>query len=647
MKYFDEEKNIIKAQAGTSTYYFIRQPEPVVDNMGGLGSAVYHNQSVQRQQEVNREQAAMEAQRQREEAARRQPQLRQGRSESELQRSRQQQRQAELNQRRNEQRSTMVNFDPTGTAHTQAAVQAMPYVTEATRNYFNRPIGDIIGGEVENGANLIMAPWTGMGRHLQQMGIAGQDRRYFDAAGHALGATANGALIFAGTRAPVGEVPAVQTTSRAINTTARRVKNAVSNSANKVRQTAQTAGEQVGEGLRNFGNQVQEGFNYTFGQSPILQPAYVGGVPGTMRTPWTLYEPVTTAPRTQNFLGLEIRDGGLHRKEGWWGKHAESAPAAEATPRSSFNGYYDESGNPVTLYERTDPKATYYRRDESYGTAYEKVPQTQEIYDEALNPVDINATVPGTKYVYSDNTPATIFREVQTPIPMQEYYRAGESIPSRGFFDTYEPSPNTEGLVTAKGTPATNIYKEVNPQTANRYKSYEGSDGEMYGYGQGAFNLYDSPLKSNRREITPTNEELVPNGKPNLYQAYRAAKNPSNAGNRKILHQRAGNKNDGTVVSDPIDPSFLKDVRSKGAWLPGHWKFNTTLAGILKFTGPGKWVTKKAWNLIQLDPSKKEENPQQTNDTTPENTPTNTSQTPDTTGRAARMAQRRKELGIE
>ena len=76
MKYFDEEKNIIKAQAGTSTYYFIRPPEPVVDNTGGLGSAVYHNQSVQRQQEVNK-QAAMEAQKQREEAAvRRQPQLR-------------------------------------------------------------------------------------------------------------------------------------------------------------------------------------------------------------------------------------------------------------------------------------------------------------------------------------------------------------------------------------------------------------------------------------------------------------------------------------------------------------------------------------------------------------------------------------------
>ena len=38
--------------------------------------------------------------------------------------------------------------------------------------------------------------------------------------------------------------------------------------------------------------------------------------------------------------------------------------------------------------------------------------------------------------------------------------------------------------------------------------------------------------------------------------------------------------------------------------------------------------------------------PQQINDTTPENTSTNTSQTSDTTGRAERMAQRRKELGI-
>lgn len=645
MKYFDEEKNIIKAQAGTSTYYFIRPPEPVVDNMGGLGSAVYHNQSVKRQQEVNRE-AAMEAQRRREEAVRRnQPQLRQGKSESELQRSRQQQRQAELDQRRNEQRSTMINFDPTGTAHTQAAVQTMPYVAEATRNYFNRPIGEIIGGELNAASNLIMAPWTSMGHHLQQAGIAGQDGRYFDAAGNALLATADGALILAGTRTPVGEVPAVQTASRAINTTARRVKNTTSNAVNRVRQTAQTAGEQVGEGLRNFGNQVQEGFNYTFGQGPMLQPAYVGGVPGTMRAPWTLYEPATMAPRTQNFLGFEIKNGGLHRKPGRWGKSAESAPAAEATPRSSFNGYYDESGNPVTLYERTDPKATYYRRDESFGTAYEKVPQTQEIYDEALNPIDINTAVPGTKYVYSDMTPATVFREVQTPVPTQQYYRVGESSPRGGFFDIYEPSPsNTEGLITAKGTPATNIYREVNLQTANRYKSYEGSDGTMYGQDQ--YDLYDSPLKSNRRRITPTNEELVPDGNPSLRQAYRASKDPSNAGNRRILHQRAGNGDNGTVVSDPIDPSFLENIRSKGAWLPGNRKFNLTGLGILGGTGLGRWGVQNVLGFSQWRPDKKEENPQQTNDTTPENTPTNTPQTSDTTGRAERMAQRRRELGI-
>lgn len=581
MKYFDEEKNIIKAQAGTSTYYFIRPPEPVVDNMGGLGSAVYHNQSIQRQQEVNKEQAAMEAQRRREEAVRRQPQLRQGKSESELQRSRQQQRQAELDQRRNEQRSTMINFDPTGTAHTQAAVQAMPYVAEATRNYFNRPIGEIIGGELNTASNLIMAPWTSMGHHLQQAGIAGQDGRYFDAAGNVLLATADGALILAGTRTPVGEVPAVQTASRAVNTTARRVKNTTSNAVNRVRQTAQTAGEQVSEGLRSFGNQVQEGFNYTFGQGPMLQPAYVGGVPGTMRTPWTLYEPTTG-----NYSQMNILD--------------RTKAAIKA---------YKEHGKPSANTPTATPTATTEIEEGTLADIRQIGNRRKRVKVKGPDQINTSYTLDGKPIDKSklsiEQKPTSDGHIVEEVIPGQQVY-------------AYEGKPVSRNNVQQKNwfrhegkyRQESDIQTQSNITEGSRIKpSEEVPEGSQFQDKKGKWKSLNNQMFRTATGKGP-NSWIYYDGTPIEWY-----KNPG-------FYHRAGAL--GTLITAAVgSPNIIKTI--KGA-AKGAFTGNGIIPGVFnEYTG---------------------KNPQQTNDTTPENTPTNTPQTSDTTGRAERMAQRRKELGI-
>ena len=267
--------------------------------------------------------------------------------------------------------------------------------------------------------------------------------------------------------------------------------------------------------------------------------------------------------------------------------HNKTAPktpkSTSRTPESSTTqtpsnelSYYDYDGKQIRLFEPTNPKEQYFKRLEK---VYEKIPQDKEIYDQNTGDlVNIKDVVPEGKYMYSDKTPAIVFKEVQNPNMSGRYYLEGSSYPSSAFYDIkLTPSSNLENVVTSKGTPASNVFREVAPKNANRYKTY------IDEYGNNVYTLYDSPLPQNRRQITPTGEELVPDveEKINLYKAYKAQKDLSKAKNRKTLHQytsqRLGTPLRGTVVNDPINQDVLESIRRRGPWLPGNKYFNTTL----------------------------------------------------------------------
>jgi hypothetical protein len=96
--------------------------------------------------------------------------------------------------------------------------------------------------------------------------------------------------------------------------------------------------------------------------------------------------------------------------------------------------------------------------------------------------------------MYSDKTPATVFKEVQNPNINEKYYLEGRDYPSSAFYGVnLTPSSNLENVVTSKGTPASNVFREITPKNANRYKTYVNE------YGDDVYTLYDSPLPQNRR----------------------------------------------------------------------------------------------------------------------------------------------------
>ena len=261
-------------------------------------------------------------------------------------------------------------------------------------------------------------------------------------------------------------------------------------------------------------------------------------------------------------------------------KASTSEPTPNQSTRPNELSYYDYDGNQIRLFEPTNSKEKYFeRRDKK---VYEKIPQNQKIYDQNTGElVDINKTVPEGKYMYSDKTPATVFKEVQNPNISEKYYIEGRDQPISAFHGVnLTPSSNLENVVTSKGIPASNVFREITPKNANRYKTYVNE------YGDNVYTLYDSPLPQNRRQITPTGEELVPDAeKLNLYKAYKAQKDLSKVKNRKTLHQytsqRLGTPLRGTVVNDPINQDVLEYVRRTGPWLPGNKYFNTALATLL------------------------------------------------------------------
>lgn len=339
------------------------------------------------------------------------------------------------------------------------------------------------------------------------------------------------------------------------------------------------------------------------------------------------------APRTMNMesdgtLSWRERFKGRVKQEGTSAAEQTASESATQTQPRRFNGYYDENGNAVKLYEQTDPKATYYRR---YGggsqPVYEKLPLATDkgpVYDVALNEVAPDALVPGQAYTYGDGSQVIAFRKVSNPLPTKQYYVTNNT-PEYVFYNTDVTPETVEGVVTTQGTPAQNIFREVNPSNANRYTNYVTENGQTID------ELYNSPIRSQRRRITPTNEELVEDTYDvTAKRARKAAKNPNTPENRRILHQYAGNAGDGTVVSDPLNPETLAELRAANESVR-KWRKGLIWGGIgtSTLTGPGRWLLGNGIKWTQWTPGTT------SNEPATQSTPVTVTQpTPaDTTGR--------------
>lgn len=318
---------------------------------------------------------------------------------------------------------------------------------------------------------------------------------------------------------------------------------------------------------------------------PMLQPAYVGGVPGTMRTPWTLYEPA--ASRTQNAISLgpvEISHQGIHRKPGRLGKPAESTSASGTTSTTVEQAapkgiqVVDRRGNKKPVFKEGSKEVPVYSDQEVTHTA-ERPVYGEEQYNEFISPVQSGTTYGGIEFVPGAK-PVQRTRTVQTGTEPYEY-------------------TTTERVQTGTKTVPNGKEPVLNDEVLNPATTYYNTKGKQ--------------LKKVR-----TNTGF---GDYNLTTG---------------LYQKR---------------SFGNKVLDNMAQHPLRWGIGTTgvtmLVGLKNIPSAvkntGKVVGNTMWNGIG---SNFNTTSQQANDTVPETTPTNTPQTSDTAGRAARMAQRRRELGI-
>lgn len=285
MKYFDENNQIIKAQQGLE---FLRpKQEPIIDNAGGLGAGVAYKQMLIRQQQAKAEQK--KRQEEQKEVRRPQAVLSQGRIPS------QNSRQADLDRMRQEQRSQMISYDPNGTAHMQASVQMLPYVGQATKRYFSRPAGEIVGSELRT-LNHALNPFIVSDDMFQAAKEQSRQGNPLSAIG--LGFTGFGLGALAASPVKTATTAGVTATKRA---------------AQGVKQATKTATENIGARM----NAAAEGFN-SYSPVPAYQPyIFTNGTVGLI-------------PRNYNQMNFL---GGLGQrvKGAWNGFKTKPTTAAEST----------------------------------------------------------------------------------------------------------------------------------------------------------------------------------------------------------------------------------------------------------------------------------------------------------------------------
>lgn len=156
---------------------------PVVDNTSTIGMA---QQQIQRQIEIANIRRNQPLNPPKPKYQPPQAEFRQGRSESEQKQHEADLRRAKLQNSYNEQYNQLYGLGRPNTEYNQQLVENLPYYQQVLKNYFDRSIGEIVGGELQAGTDIMMAPFKEAKNQWDQANAAGLDGRYFDAMGHAL-----------------------------------------------------------------------------------------------------------------------------------------------------------------------------------------------------------------------------------------------------------------------------------------------------------------------------------------------------------------------------------------------------------------------------------------------------------------------------
>lgn len=287
MKYFNENKQIIKAQQGLEVFL---RPEPVIDNTGGLGAGVVHNQRVVKKQQVKEEKSKQQI----EEAKRPRAYLNADKDPRSYDQREKDARRQQLQQNINEQRNNLYSIGRPNTEATRAAVEVTPYVAEATKQYFSRPTKEIVSGEL-NTLNHMLNPFMMTDDMFQA--AREQSRQGHPLRAMGLGFTGFGLGALAATPVKTPITAGVNATKRA---------------AQGVKQATKAATENIGARM----NAAVEGFN-SYIPTPAYQPIFTDGTISFM--PWNNNQ--------MNYLG------GLGQRinNAWKGFRTKPTTATEST----------------------------------------------------------------------------------------------------------------------------------------------------------------------------------------------------------------------------------------------------------------------------------------------------------------------------
>lgn len=411
MKYFDENNQIIKAQQGLE---FLRpKQEPIIDNTGGLGTGVAYRQMLIKQQQAKAEQK--KRQEEQKEVKRPQAVLSQGRTPS------QNSRQSDLDRMRQEQRSQMISYDPNGTAHIQASVQMLPYVGQATKQYFSRPAREIVGSELRT-LNHVLNPFIVSDDMFQAAKEQSRQGNPLNAMGLGFAGFGLGAL-----------------TASPVKTAATAGVTATKRAAQGVKQATKTATENIGTRM----NAAVEGFN-SYSPIPAYQPyVFANGTVGLMPGNYN----------QMNFLG----GLGQRVKSAWNGFKTKpttaksTAETSSTTPEFKYRGdLYDRSGDPVEIYRRVEQEIpeSYWNSNTNQWT-----PFPQDIrFNRYINnvPVSEHTSASGIKFIKQPNGKYKVIEEngtVQnvelTPDEIQKIY--AETIPTETLQEYTSPDGKVFG----------------------------------------------------------------------------------------------------------------------------------------------------------------------------------------------------------